>query len=546
MAALTCVPSALGAPPSNDDFAAAAALGGDTGSWTGTNAEATKEADEPAHAGNAGGASVWFTWTAPRTGVLVLDTCEADFDTLLAIYTGDQLNALTSVDANDNACNEQSGLDVDVVAGTQYRIAVDGAGGATGAFVLWWGIEPANDDFAAAAAISGPEGSVQGNTHAASHEAGEPLHAAAPGTGSVWYRWTAPATGRARIDSCLPGNDTLLAVYTGSAVNALTTIAEDDDGCGGLGSLVYFDATGGTVYSIAVDGFDSQVAFTLQWSLGPLMPRNLSPPVISGPAVENGVMSATTGTWVHATSYSYQWYHCVPGPHVIGSCTRISREQEPQLTVPTAALGRVIRVSVVGYGPHGNLGVFSEPSPVVGLGPPVNDAPPSIVSGYAKVGQTLRSSEGTWRLGSAPRQSLTYLWQRCNAAGAGCVGVKGPGGDAGYRLTSADLGSTIRVVVAVTTAGGSASAASPVTETITLAARAPRKRTCVVPRLVGKTVASARRVLRASRCRFRVGRARRAWSARKTGRIIRQTPRAGRRLAAGARVHVVVSKGRRR
>jgi hypothetical protein len=544
---LVCVPGALGVPPDNDAFASPISLGGgETGFTSGTNVEATKEVGEPAHAGDLGGRSVWFTWTAPRSGVLMIDTCDSSFDTLLAVYTGNSFPLPPAVAANNDGCGQQSAVELDVVAGTEYRIAVDGAGGATGSIVVFHGMAPSNDDFADAAEIGGPEGSVQGDAYLASHEPGEALHAGATGTGSVWYRWTAPTTGRARVETCLPGNDTLLAVYTGSAVNALTTIAEDDDGCGGLGSLVYFEATGGTVYSIAVDGFDSQVAFTLQWSLEVLLPRNLTRPAIIGEPVVNAVLRASPGTWVDATTYSYRWYHCPPGQPSLPSCTLIHGHDTSRLTVPTEAFGRQIRVSVTAFGPHGNAEASSEPTAPVRYAPPTNSFPPSIVGGVGEVGQTFWSTEGTWRLESAPRLSITYQWQRCQSDGTACAGVKGPGGDASYLLTAADRNFAIRVIVTVTTPGGSASATSSQSETIVQPPRAPRRQTCAVPRLVGKTVASARRVLRASRCRFRVGRVRRAWSARKTGRIIRQTPRTGRRLVAGARVHVVVSKGRRR
>ena len=47
--------------------------------------------------------------------------------------------------------------------------------------------------------------------------------------------------------------DTLLGVYTGSAVNALTEIASNDDN-GGPQSKVQFSAVAGTTYYIAVDG----------------------------------------------------------------------------------------------------------------------------------------------------------------------------------------------------------------------------------------------------------------------------------------------------
>ena len=50
--------------------------------------------------------------------------------------------------------------------------------------------------------------------------------------------------------------DTLLAVYTGTAVNALTAVAANDDEPGLVTSAVTFSAVAGTTYQIAVDGFN--------------------------------------------------------------------------------------------------------------------------------------------------------------------------------------------------------------------------------------------------------------------------------------------------
>jgi hypothetical protein len=72
----------------------------------------------------------------------------------------------------------------------------------------------------------------------------------------------------------------------------------------------------------------------------------------------------------------------------------------------------------------------------------------------------------------------------------------------------------------------------------------PRPR-CVVPNVRGKTLLEARAAIVRSRCR--VGRVERRFSTRvKAGRVVSQRPRARARLPAGSRVHLVVSKGKRR
>src|SRR3989442_14031331 len=72
--------------PSNDNFAQAQALSGDSGTVAGTNVGATKENGEPNHAGDRGGRWVWYSWTTSFNGSVVFTTLGTDFETLRALY----------------------------------------------------------------------------------------------------------------------------------------------------------------------------------------------------------------------------------------------------------------------------------------------------------------------------------------------------------------------------------------------------------------------------------------------------------------------------
>src|SRR5262249_62112666 len=82
------------AAPANNNFNNAIALSGIAVTTTGSNVGANKQRapfpppGEPNHAGNPGGASVWWTWTAPVSGPTIIDTAGSSFNTLLAVYTG--------------------------------------------------------------------------------------------------------------------------------------------------------------------------------------------------------------------------------------------------------------------------------------------------------------------------------------------------------------------------------------------------------------------------------------------------------------------------
>jgi hypothetical protein len=128
--------------PSNDNFIRRQGIS--TGWTQGSNLNATKEAGEPDHAGNAGGRSVWFSWTAPKAGQCIIDTTGSDFDTLLAVYTNASLAQLEPVASNnDSGNNRTSQVSFNVVAGTEYQIAVDGFNGACGSINLGLLLTPA-------------------------------------------------------------------------------------------------------------------------------------------------------------------------------------------------------------------------------------------------------------------------------------------------------------------------------------------------------------------------------------------------------------------
>ncbi|MDB5321862.1 MAG: hypothetical protein JWN40_3493, partial [Phycisphaerales bacterium] len=125
----------------NDSFANRTTITGPSVTLTATNKGATKEAGEPNHAGNVGGKSIWYTWTAPASGKVTIDTTGSNFDTLLAVYTGASVSTLTAVPGGANDDNPAGGtttskVSFNVTAGTTYQIAIDGYGGVYGNITL--------------------------------------------------------------------------------------------------------------------------------------------------------------------------------------------------------------------------------------------------------------------------------------------------------------------------------------------------------------------------------------------------------------------------
>lgn len=262
---------------------------------TQTTLSRRKEAGEPNHAGNAGGKSVWVTFTSSYNTRVSADTHLSNFDTLLAVYTGNSVSALTTVASNDNdgSPNGNSGLIFNAQTGVTYHVAVDGKNGASDLFIFNVKYAPPlNDNFSARTAISGVSGQATGLTVASTSEAGEPSHAGlAPGN-SVWWNWTAPAVGQITIDTHGSGVGTVLAAYTGTSVNGLTSqAANNNDGSPGGTSSVLFPVQSGVQYPIAVEGDGgAQGNVVLNWSLNTNPAANLSLSISGSGNTSSGVI----------------------------------------------------------------------------------------------------------------------------------------------------------------------------------------------------------------------------------------------------------------
>lgn len=130
-------------PPPNNDFANAQIISGACGSISGTNLGANKESGEPSHSpdGDPGGHSVWYQWQAPSSGSTTMTTAGSNYDTVLAVYTGNGVTTLTAIAKNDDAAPPgllTSSVTFTATAGTTYQIAVDGWNGDAGNITLNW------------------------------------------------------------------------------------------------------------------------------------------------------------------------------------------------------------------------------------------------------------------------------------------------------------------------------------------------------------------------------------------------------------------------
>jgi hypothetical protein len=311
-----------------DDFANRTVIFGPDYWITGSLSNATSEAGEPFIDGVSSGQTVWGTWTAPSNGIVTLSANGTGFSPLLAVYSGNDLAGLSLVASNNFlACYEHSECGCHwrvrgqttfhVARGEAYQIAVDSAIITDASWVLqttpWysWSVVPTtnvpaggdvqlglqftpappNDDFVNRIKLTGSRISTNASNAGATKELGEPNHLGNPGGSSVWYSWTAPASGRVTLStnevpdyappSSSEGGVTIISIgwpgppptcgneidqnpppifypvfaaYTGTAVNSLTSANCLPVSLDAFPNAVEFDAVKGQTYQIAFDG----------------------------------------------------------------------------------------------------------------------------------------------------------------------------------------------------------------------------------------------------------------------------------------------------
>jgi fibronectin-binding autotransporter adhesin len=258
---------------------------------------------------------------------------------------------------------------------------------------------------------------------------------------SYSYSWSqCDATG----GSCTP--------ISGATSSTYTPVTSD------LGKTlrVQVTATNGFVVGAAPTATSNQTAVVVS-----NIPTNTAVPVVTGTTRVGFSLSTTTGTWSGAPTitFKYQWQRC---NSTGGACSNIVGAISSFYLISNADVGSRLRVEVTGTNTAGSAKAVSEPTTLVEGQGPLNSVSP-VITGSARTGQTLRTSNGTWT-GSTPI-TFTYQWRRCNAAGAACVAIGGATSNT-YVVAAADVGSRLLVSVTATNGVGSATENSDPTEVV--------------------------------------------------------------------------------
>jgi hypothetical protein len=495
VASLFVPAAALAAPPANDLFATAEVLPAGGGPFVAAdNTDATTEAGEPPQAGGTGGHTVWYRWDPETGGDAVITACGPSSDKpdlVLDVYTGTTLETLARIDSvgGDATCGSHT-IRVDPTMTYHVRLASYSAAD-TGAFTgsLTFSAGPANDDFADYVTLTGDHPSAAVDNRHATRQAGEPVNYQQTDR-TVWFRWTPAVDGFATFSSCDASFDDDLGVFTGSSLDALTTVTTADVGCsGGLGrASTTIAVTAGTEYVIqlasyfAGDGGAATLKVDLEripanddFAMATLLTghtvahpddNRLATPEPADPRIDG--YDGPTSVWYRWTAPGSGWVtisNCDAAfDSLLGLYT--GGDGVDELTAIAEADGGCggagassLMVQVVGGtrysiyvgGWNGEAGDYTLNISTT----PFVTTPPSV-SGAAVVGGTLTLDPGEW--GGTGTLTQTIQWYRCDADDVDCTAVGD--GTGSYDLSAADLGARMMAEVATSGDNGTTRATS--------------------------------------------------------------------------------------
>ena len=240
--------------------------------------------------------------------------------------------------------------------------------------------QPANDNFASATVIAGVNGTTAGDNTLATLEPCETnvlsvLEFPVPDTitNSVWYAWTAPASGFLEVDTSgsTAGLDFVLAVWTSTNLvptlcdGSLTNLVADDGYP--LFSTMNFAVVAGTTYYIQLSSYDdgsspadNAGAYVLNWTE-------------TVPVVPTGAFQFTTPTYVVSQSDST--------PPILPDGTTVDSSilgARITVTRPAPAYGRVLVDYTIADGLYTNILMTNYYGTNVIMGIVSTDTPPII------------------------------------------------------------------------------------------------------------------------------------------------------------------------
>jgi hypothetical protein len=259
------------------------------------------------------------------------------------------------------------------------------------------------------------------------------------------------------------------ASFTFTSTEAASTFACSLDGG------TFLDCTSPQVYSSLVNGphsfavaatdaagnLDKSPA-TSNWTVN-VVPGDTTPPDTSITSGPTGTVATASASFTFTSTEPGSTFACSIDAGAFATCTSPASYSGLANSSHTFSVRATDAAGNTDQTPAAQTWTVNVPPAA-----PVNTVLPSI-SGATSQGSMLTADLGTWT--NSPT-TYKYQWRRCNTSGAGCNDILNAFGT-GYLTTSNDVGSTLRVVVTASNAGGPGTATSPATATIAAAAADP-------------------------------------------------------------------------
>jgi hypothetical protein len=264
--------------PAHDDWTNAAPLSGRQVQVETSNRGATTGDLELFWRGRHGGPAVFYSWTAPDSGTVFISEQESSLRHAFRIYAQSPSSAMGFLTHNLPVSGGSENITIFTgmggsnpksffaEAGRRYFIAVGGILGEEGdlSFRLWQ--PPVNDSFLHRMVLRGAELQVEGDNTAATPDLVEPPHPVELEGKSVWFSWTAPASGELEVAISEESLPIAVSVYTGLSFDlrlVAGNLAENP-----ARKAFKFTVAEGETYEISADTFPgSEGAFAFEMKL---------------------------------------------------------------------------------------------------------------------------------------------------------------------------------------------------------------------------------------------------------------------------------------
>lgn len=232
------------AAPVNDNFATAQSLQGTSLTAIGFNGGATRQIGE----GSYGERTIWYSWTAPITGWVTLTTAGTGFSNRAAVYFGPQLETLNLVASEGYA--QSNTVSFAAAAGVTYYFVIGGNTDTHVNFSSQLRLTTTNlptlgtlygpDAPIVATPLNDPYGSAKplasGDFTVIAYNGSATADPEQDAPRSLWYTWTAPASGTASLSMTGTDFNHYLAAYLRNG----DSYAGIDDDSGSAGASAGF------------------------------------------------------------------------------------------------------------------------------------------------------------------------------------------------------------------------------------------------------------------------------------------------------------------